>query len=336
MTRTALGTADERHGPLPPLPAGLDDPDTGIVHGLFAGRTDSDPLSVGPRHGRARRWRYLAASDGDTAVGAAVVDLGVVGVAFAWAQFGARTYTWERRVPLRRGLAVGRGLDSAAAVRLTGARLQLDADGGFRVDVPVGDGRRVTADVRCAVDVTPAVAITRTPEGGWNATQKAAGYLATGWVRLGDETRMPLGTAASGWRDATAGRQDRTTTWRWAAGGGRGEGGRRVGLNAGTGMNEAGEGECVVWWDGVPHRLLVERLGPEDEWDPTGDWVVAGPGWTLWFEPRGVRAKDERLGVLTSRYVQPIGWFRGTLPGPDGQPVDVELVGVTEDHLAVW
>jgi hypothetical protein len=336
MTRSARDTADDRHGALPALPAALDDPATGIVHGLFAGRTDADPLAFGPRHGRARRWRYLGASDGDTAVGAAVVDLGFVGVAFAWAQFGPRTYTWERRAPLGRGLVVGRGLDTAASVRLPGARLELNVDGGFRVDVPTGDGRRVTADVRCAEDVTPAVAITQTPDGGWNATQKAAGYPLTGWVRLSDAGRLPLGTAASGWRDATTGRQDRTTTWQWAAGGGRGEGGRRVGLNAGLGMNQAGEGESVVWWDGVPCRLDVERLSPEDEWDPTGDWVVAGPGWTLWFEPRGVRAKDERLPLVTSRYVQPIGRFRGTLPDPSGQPVEVELAGVTEDHLAVW
>jgi hypothetical protein len=195
MTRTALDTADERHGPLPPLPAGLDDPVTGIVHGLFAGRTDADPLAIGPRHGRARRWRYLGASDGDTAVGAAIVDLGVVGVAFAWVQLGAHTSTWERRAPLGRGIQVGRGLDTAASSRSPGARLQLDADGGFRVDVPVGDGRRLTADVRCDEDVTPAVAITRTPEGGWNATQKAAGYPLK---RVGAPRRRGAGAARDG------------------------------------------------------------------------------------------------------------------------------------------
>jgi hypothetical protein len=320
---------------LPPLPAGLAHPQTGIVHGLFAGRTPQDPLAYGPRHGRARRFRYHAAGDAEVALGAAVVDLGAVAVAFAWAQLGARTLTWERRLPFGRGASIGRGLDEGASLRVPGARLALDPDGAMRVDVPVAGHGRLTAHVRTLEDVTPAVAITATAGGGWNATQKAAGTRASGWVRLADGERVLLGPEASGWRDATSGRQDRRTTWRWAAGGGVG-GGRRVGINVSTGMNAHELGEDVVWWDGVPHRLGLERLGPQDEWEPTGDWTIAGPDWQLWFEPRGIRAKDERLVLLESRYVQPIGTFTGTLPDPAGRLVDVRMTGVTEDHVAVW
>lgn len=52
--------------------------------------------------------------------------------------------------------------------------------------------------------------------------------------------------------------------------------------------------------------------------------------------PVGVRQADENLVLVRSRYVQPIGRFHGTLPGPDGEAVAVSLVGVTEDHEAVW
>jgi hypothetical protein len=334
VVRTAIDALEPDRGPLPPLPAGLDDSTTGIVHGLFAGRTTADPLAYGPRTGRSRRWCYAAAGGEEALVGAAIVHLGVVGVAFAWAQIGARTYVWERRAPLGRGITVGRGFDAVAAARLTGARLQLDPDGGFRIDVPVGSRRRLTASVRAGEDVTPIVATIATPGGGWNATQKAAGYEVDGWVRLSDDAPVALGARASGWRDATTGRQDRVTTWRWACGGGTG-GGQRVGFTTSTGWRDE-PWEDVVWWDGVPHHLPVERLQPQDDWDPTGDWVVSGPGWELWFEPRGVRAKDEKLVLATSRYVQPIGTFAGTLPDPSGQPVEVRLAGVTEDHYAVW
>jgi hypothetical protein len=335
MTRTALGQTDDRHGPLPPLPTRLDDPVTGIVHGLFAGRTVADPLAFGPRSGRARRWRYVAAGGRDAAVGAAVVHLGALAVAFAWAQLGTRTVTWERRAPFGRGVEVDRGLDGSASVRLAGARLQLDVDGGLRVDVPAADGQRLTALVHPTGDATPTVGVTGTREGGWNATQKAAGYPVEGWVRRGSGPRVELGADGGGWRDASSGRQDRRTAWHWAAGAERAGDGRRVGLNASTGWKDE-PWEDVVWWDGEPHRLEVARLRPQDAWEPTGDWVVGGPGWELWFEPDGVRAKDERLGVVTSRYVQPIGRFRGTLPSPEGRAVEVDLLGVTEDHLAVW
>jgi hypothetical protein len=323
------------HGPLPDLPARLDDPATGLLHGCFAGRFQADPLALGPRAGRARRWRYAAAGGDAASVGAAIVHLGAVGVTFAWAQVGPHTYTWERRALLTRGIAVDRGLDGTASARLTGARLQLDADGGLRLDVPIREGRRLTAAIRTVTDVTPAVAVIGTPEGGWNATQKAAGYPVEGWVRLDRDERVDLGAGASGWRDATSGRQDRRTEWRWACGGGVAVDGRRVGLTTSTGWQPQAW-EDVIWWEGTPHRLEVTRLAPQDEWEPTGDWVVGGPGWELWFEPVGVRAKDERIGPLISRYVQPIGAFTGTLLDPSGAPVEVRLHGVTEDHLAVW
>jgi hypothetical protein len=335
MARTGTPHSPEHQSALAPLPARLDDPSTGIVHGLFAGRTPADPLAFGPRGGRSRRWRYVSAGDGATTVGALAFQTGPLGVAYAWLQLGARTSLWERRTRAGRSFVVDRGLDGQASVRLPGARLQLDPDGGLRIDVPAEGGQRLTALVRPDGDVTPAVAVTGTPDGGWNATQKAAGYAVTGWVRLGDGDRVALGVDAGGWRDATSGRQDRVTTWRWAVGSGSSADGRRVGFTTSTGWH-AGSWEDVVWWDGVPHHLTVDRLQPQDEWDQAGDWVVGGPDWELWLEPRGLRAKDERLPFLSSRYMQPMGTFTGTLPDPAGKPVEVRLHGVTEDHLAVW
>lgn len=337
MARTSRPDTPDHHPlpPLPPLPARLDDPSTGIVHGLFAGRTPADPLAFGPHRGRSRRWRYASAGDARTTVGALLFKLGPIGFAYAWLQLGARTDLWERRIRAGRGFSVDRGLDGQAVARVPGARLRLDADGGFRIDVPIRGNGRLIALVRTEHDVTPAVAVTGTPGGGWNATQKAAGYAVTGWVRRGAGEQVALGADAGGWRDASSGRQDRVTTWRWAMGTGTSTDGRRVGFTTSTGWH-AGSWEDVVWWDGVPHGLTVDRLRPQDEWEQSGDWVVAGPGWELWFEPRGQRAKDERAPFLSSRYVQPMGRFVGSLPDPAGRSVDVRLYGVTEDHVAVW
>ncbi|HEX9766684.1 MAG TPA: DUF2804 family protein, partial [Nitriliruptorales bacterium] len=165
-----------------------------------------------------------------------------------------------------------------------------------------------------------------------NVTQKHAGYAVTGELAVGDQ-RWDL--AGTGWSDWTAGRQDRRTSWRWAAGGGTSPEHGRVGLNVSTGMNGAGPGEDVVWWDGVPHPLDVTRLAPRTS-DARGPWRVEGPGWELTFVPRAVRAADENLLVVRSRYVQPIGEFEGTLPCPDGSAANVRLVGVTEAHHARW
>jgi hypothetical protein len=99
-------------------------------------------------------------------------------------------------------------------------------------------------------------------------------------------------------------------------------------------MNAAATGEDVVWWDGVPYPLLVERFEPVERRE--GDWVASGPGWALRFAVAAVRSADERLVLLRSRYVQPIGRFEGTLPAPAGATAAVRLSGVTEDHQARW
>lgn len=85
----------------------------------------------------------------------------------------------------------------------------------------------------------------------------------------------------------------------------------------------------------MPHALTVTVLSPTGD-DPRGRWQVSGPDWELRLEPAGARSAVENLLVVRSRYVQPIGRFAGTLPDPSGQPVEVRLVGVTEDHAARW
>lgn len=330
---------------LPTAPATPVDSQGRLLHGRWTGDLTRDPGALGPRRGRLRRWYYVAAGDEQAAVGAAVVHLGVVAVAFAWAVLDGSTVTWETRRPLGRGawvaLTPGQAPPGARGTRPRGVaglagrdvRLHLDGAGGLDLDVPVEEGRlRATLEVTAAV--TPVVLSTPTPGGGWNVTQKAAGTAVEGPIEVAGHRRR-LGDGAGGWRDWTRGRQDRHTVWRWAAGAGRDQHGRRVGLNLSTGMNGRGPGEDLVWVDGTPHPVEVEHLDPLGG-SAGGPWRASGPGWGLRFEPWGVRSADERLAVLRSSYTQPIGRFTGTLPGPADEPLQVTLTGVTEDHLAVW
>lgn len=214
--------------------------------------------------------------------------------------------------------------------RRPGAVLEIDSGGSIRLDV-VGKDGRLTAHLD-ADTATPVVLATGTPGGGWNVTQKAAGYAVRGTVLVDG---VPHDLDGGGWNDRTTGRQDRRTQWRWAAAAGTAADGRRVGLNVSTGMNAAGPGEDVVWWDGVPQALSVTSLAPVD--DPRGPWHLRGEGWELRFDPVGVRAADENLLLVRSSYSQPVGHFTGTLPGPGGAPVTIDgLPGVTEEHDATW
>lgn len=319
---------------LAPLPASPVDAQGALVHGRFAGTLGVDPVALGPDGGRVRRWRYVAAGDGDTIVGAAVVDLGFVGVAFAFASAAGRVTRAETTRPLGAGLRVGTTPAGGAVCRTRRSVVDVDGTGGFRLDV-AAPGGRLRAEVHLHDPVTDATVLTATPEGGWNATVKAAGTPARGTVRIGDGPVVELGPEAGAWSDWTAGRQDRTTVWRWAAGAGVADDGRRVGLNASTGMNAA-VGEDLVWWDGVPRSLPVDRLAPRTPEDPEGPWAVVSGDARLELDPEASRRAHEQLLVVTSSYVQPFGRWVGTLPAPDGHPTAVTLAGVAEDHLAVW
>lgn len=317
--------------PSAPLP--LPTSTRGPQRGLVAGEVTRDPVAGAPRRGRVRRWSYAAAGDADTIVGAAVVDLGLVAVAFAFVGVDGRTATWETRRPLTRGARVGVVPAEGASTHTARASVEIGGDGSLRLDVPT-DAGRLRAEVRARGQVTPAVLATRTPEGGWNLTRKAAGTPVAGEVRLGDRPAAAFGAVAGGWSDWTVGRQDRRTTWRWGAGAGVTADGRRVGVNVSTGMNGREAGEDVVWWDGVPHALPVSGLVPAAE--ASGPWRLTGPGCELDLRPVGVRSADERMGPVTSAYVQPFGRWTGSLTDPIGLEQPVTLAGVAEDHLAVW
>ena len=306
-----------------------------LVPGLTAGPLRVDPLAYGPGGSRRRRWSYAAAADDHVAIGAAVVEVTGIAIGFVWALVDGEVVTWERRFPLGRGAWVGPTPQGGAGCRTRrGESVFVDPDGGLRVDVRAS-GERLRGRI-VAQPTTPAVTVTATPGGGWNVTQKEAGQPAAGRVQLGELT---FALDGGGWRDWTSGRQDRHTRWRWAAGATRVRG-RTVGINVSTGMNASGPGENVVWWDGSPWPLQVDDLAPVGD-DPAGRWRVTGhtdtSRWSLDFAPAGARSADENLLLIRSRYVQPVGTFRGQLPDPDGALVDLDgMPGVTEDHEALW
>lgn len=92
---------------------------------------------------------------------------------------------------------------AGAVCRTRGSTIAIDGDGGFRLDVPTRGGR-LRAEVEVPRPVTAATLLTDTPEGGWNVTVKAAGGVASGWVRIGDAPAAQLGDDAGAWSDWTA------------------------------------------------------------------------------------------------------------------------------------
>ena len=126
-----------------------------------------------------------------------------------------------------------------------------------------------------------------------------------------------------GFIDDSAGYHARHTAWRWSAGLGRSDDGRRVAWNLVQGVHDApGAGEQTVWLDGEPREVGTQEIA--------ADLSRAGG---LEFSEWSARESRMNLGVARNRYRQPFGEFRGELP------CGVRLAegyGVMEEHDVLW
>ena len=151
-------------------------------------------------------------------------------------------------------------------------------------------------------------------------TRKQAGVRVRGTVEL-EGRRFELDGEA--FIDDTAGYHARHTSWRWSAGNGRLEDGRRVAWNLVDGVHDADEAsERTVWVEGAPHEVGAVRFA--EDLSSVGE---------LRFSEWCAREDHTRRGPFRSDYRQPFGSFSGKLPG--GLEL-AEGYGVMEWHDALW
>jgi hypothetical protein len=138
---------------------------------------------------------------------------------------------------------------------------------------------------------------------------------------------------ALGGYDYTHGLMPRNTRWRWAFAMGRAKDGDPIAFNVTSGF--VGEAECVAFRKDTIHPIHE----PQFELDvdhPERPWRLRGEGIDLVFDVGAVHAQRTNLVVVRSKFLQPAGWYRGTLRIGDR---DVELdgvPGVVEDQDVLW
>jgi hypothetical protein len=175
------------------------------------------------------------------------------------------------------------------------------------------------------------------PRHGVNVTQKSVGLLAAGRLEVGRWTYSLDGGVVG--LDSSQGFLARHTRWRWAMGAGRLEDGTPIGFNLVDGFNEpaAGPGENVLFLGDQlqpvgPAEFRFNSADPLDLWQlSTADGAVA-----LTFRPLHTHRDVRDLLLLRSRFVQPLGFFTGTLRFRGQTLTLTDLPGVTEDQDMLW
>ena len=131
-------------------------------------------------------------------------------------------------------------LEGGRGVRFAGGRVE--AGGVISLAVEEGDGVEVVS-----------------PHGrSWVWTRKQAPVHVRGTVRAGARTIELDGD--DGFLDDSAGYHARHTSWRWSAGLGRTDDGRRVAWNLVDGIHDGDASERTVWVDGHPQEVPPQEF----------------------------------------------------------------------------
>jgi hypothetical protein len=316
-------------------------PRTSLEHATVPGLGVLDRLDAARkvlRGLRLKRWRYVGIFRDDLVLASAVVDVGYLGVAFAYAAEGEHVVARGWNAPAAIGIHVGPhdGACSAVAPRrlITSAATRA---GGLTVafDLP-----HLRADLDIEGDATALTVVSDVGKGSGlhGVTVKTAGMRARGSVVIeGRSYTLDDAHAVIDWTEAFF---PRHTRWFWAAAAGTAPDGRAVGLNLARGVHDDARGrfsENALWLDGSPSALppVTFKAGPT----PRDPWTIHSTDGSvdLVFEPRGERSEDVSFLVIASRYRQPFGTYTGRLRDARGREVHVEkLPGVAEDHAATW
>jgi Protein of unknown function (DUF2804) len=290
-----------------------------------------------------KRWVYAAISAGDVFLGAAIIKLGYASSAFVFAfdrASGRMLADVSLLGPSFFAKVNGSPREGASArfssplPRASLSWRRAPGEGAFSLAVRAGE---VSLDARFAVEGAPppiGVIADLGAAGLVNTTEKGALLAVTGAATIGGR-RISLDGGLGGY-DYTHGYLARHTAWQWAFLLGRAESGERVGLNLVQGF--VGEPECALWIDGALYPLAEGRF-TFDAKRPGEPWQVrtADESVDLRFEPGGIHQEHKDLGVVTSRFIQPVGCFSGSIRVPGRAPlVLARALGVVEDQDVLW
>lgn len=287
-----------------------------------------------------KRWVYVAVATDELFVAAAVVDLGYVASTFAFVfdKKAGRMLVDASALgpPFVGSVGATMAAGSLAAFHLNKRHVSLSRPGDagpYRLALAMPE-LSLEASMDAATGPPAIAAVAALPGGCTNATEKRVLLPVTGEAHIGGR-RYALDGGLGGY-DYTNGYLARHTAWRWAYAMGRAESGERIGLNLVSGFN--GERECAVWVDDEVIGVGEGRF-EFDPKNPRAPWRIAtaDDAVRLDFAPGGLHAEQKNLGLVRSRFIQPVGLYQGALRLPGREPLVLrEVLGVAEDQDVVW
>jgi hypothetical protein len=324
---------------LSPSPRAFVDPATGApAFGSYEGTLPRIELGSDfvDRVLRRKRWVWIALSTEEIWLSAAIVRMGYATSAFAFVfDLRAKRMLADETIVAPPPLAVvaddPHAPGTLARFGFGSRRLAIERRG----EVNELRGRVGPLEIDATVDESaappPIAAVARLGPGLASATEKRALASARGTVTVAGR-RFSVDGGLGGY-DYTNGSMPRHTRWRWAFAMGRTRDGELVAFNVVEGF--VGEAECAAFGRGRVLPIHEPRFD-FDARNPTAPWRLRGDGVDLVFEVGAVHAQLTNLLLVRSRFLQPVGIFRGTIRA-GGRDIELDGVpGVVEDQDVLW
>ncbi|MEZ5185680.1 MAG: DUF2804 domain-containing protein [Candidatus Nanopelagicales bacterium] len=308
---------------------------------------------------RHKRWMYTFAANDDILVTAAIVDAGPTGTTFitvADRRTGKLLADISRPGGMRPMVSVNDhpGNGHRSRYRMPGSDVTMRTEDGVlnvraRVGSPIGlpaiGKPAVEIDLDFDITAQPALTVISdldTDPRLVSTTGKNAGLPVTGRVavRQGGLLHAFDFSDAIGGFDYTSGNLPRHTHWRWAYFTGALEDGRVIGFNLSADFS--GLPGCArensVWLDGTLHAIDPDATIDYDADNPNNPWQVRSSDGTvdLLFTPIGVHRESLNLGVVRSKFLQPVGEFSGSIDLAGESLTIARLPGVVENQDVLW
>ena len=308
--------------------------------GTYRGRLGDTSLQLAERNVpwlrqalSEKRWQWFSAFGEECAVGGALVDGGFFATGFVWVfdrQRGELIVDEDVVIPspclhVSSYPTVG----VIATLSVPGYHLQVERE---RETLVVSREFWGTS-ISLAFEPTDSTAVTAIcpvseREGGINITQKEPAVPVRGTVTTKSDNRQ-FTIGGTGFLDYSHGLLGRETRWDWAFLSGETATGKSVACNLVARFNDGIEN--VIWEAREPRAVGTAEIIEPDT--PGGDWQISTACGTVdvRLAPEGARSQDVNIGLVRSRYHQPLGTWEGTIAGHE-----CSGVGVTETHLTRW
>lgn len=137
--------------------------------------------------------------------------------------------------------------------------------------------------------------------------------------------------------DFTVGLPTYRTTWNWASAAGLSKDGTPIAINFAADIVD-GTNDVVAFWIGkklyrIPKMKFLYQ-------DPLKTWRIESPEGDIQLDFQPISQRSENisvLGLIESKFIQPFGYYSGSVSLPSGKKYIVEnMLGIAEEHFAKW